>query len=63
MKNNESTQITQARQGRVAKIAIVDLTSDQETVIARIATTAPQRRKRRINYTKKIMNDPFLFKV
>lgn len=67
MKNNQNTTINQARshrQGRavaveVAHTDILVIPSVVEANAQRIAMQ-PQRRKRRVNYMKKIMNDPFI---
>lgn len=62
MKNDNSHQIKQARSSKSYKSAHTDILLIPEVVegnMKRIAANPP-RRRRRIDYAKKIMNDPFI---
>lgn len=62
MKNDNSHQIKQARSTKVYKTAHTDILVIPEVVQSNMRRIAenPPRRRRRINYAKKIMNDDFL---
>ena len=62
MKNNDHTEIREARTIRVHKAMPTDLLVVSRIVqenMERISQPKPPR-KRRINYAKKIENDPFI---
>ena len=62
--NNQNHQIKEARSSRLRKAAATDILVIPEIVESNHARLAQKpRRKRRTNYTKKIMNDPFIFNV
>lgn len=65
MKNNDNHQIRQARNHRQGRAVAVEYAHTDIIVIPRVVednmrriAAQPARRKRRINYMKKIMNDP-----
>ncbi len=62
--NNQNHQIKEARSGRSRKAATTDILVVPEIVQNNHARLAQKpRRKRRVNYAKKTMNDAFLFNV
>jgi len=64
MKNGDSQNIKQARMARSHKAALTDILVNPEVVQINMRHMNQQpRRKRRVNYVKKIMNDPFIFSV
>lgn len=64
MKNNHQDTSKTARSARMHKAAATDILVIPEVVQNnQQRLTAKPRRKRRTNYAKKIMNDPFIFNV
>lgn len=61
MKNDNNHQIKQGREQQLNKAAYSDVLVIPEVVEENIRRLSEQpKRKRRINYAKKIMNDPFI---
>lgn len=67
MKNNNDHQIKQARDHRQARAVRVEYAPTDIVVVPKVVesntrriATNPPRRRRRVDYTKKIMNDPFI---
>jgi len=56
--NNQHHQIRQARADKLHKAVLVQAEVAQNTEPIQV-----RRRRRRVNYAKKIMNDPFIFTV
>ncbi len=64
MKNDTNQHIKQARQSSVYRGRATDILVIPEVVARNQAATNPRpHRKRRINYAKKILNDPFIFSI
>lgn len=64
MKNNNQDAPKMARSPRLHKAATTDILVIPEVVQDNQQRLAQKpRRKRRTNYAKKIMNDPFIFNV
>lgn len=64
MKNDNNHHIRQARQQSSHKVRATDILVNQEVVRSNQARLVnPPRRKRHINYAKKIQNDPFIFSI
>jgi hypothetical protein len=68
MKNNNDHQIKQARDHRQRKAVMLAPAHTDILVIPQVAqenmrriAAQPPRRRRRVDYAKKIMNDPFIF--
>ena len=62
MKNDNSQQIDQARNSKLHKTAHTDILVIPEVAESNMRRIFenPPRRRRRINYAKKILNDDFL---
>lgn len=64
MKNNEQNEIKEARAGKLHKVMPTDILVTPRVVEVNQESLAQRpRRKRRTNYAKKILNDPFIFTV
>jgi hypothetical protein len=63
MKQDDKNQIRQARQAGTHKSRQIDVTMAAIDETAIVAIHKQGRRKRRIDYAKKISNDPFIMSV
>ncbi len=64
MKNDTNYHIRQARQTSIYRVRAIDILVIPEVVEKnQAALTQRPARKRRINYAKKILNDPMIFTV
>lgn len=65
MKNTNDYEIQQAREQKLSKTVPIDILVVSGVVQnnKRRLAQAPPRRKRRINYARKIANDPFIFGI
>lgn len=63
MKNNDQQEIREARAHKMHRSLPTDILVIPEIVDRNTERLAQRKRKRRINYVKKIANDPFIFNV
>lgn len=64
MKNNNQNEIRQGRAQKLHKAMATDILVVSKASQNTVGNQAqPQRRRRRIDYAKKIMNDPFIFQI
>ena len=64
MKNNDNTEIRDAREQKLQRALPTDILVIPKVVERNSEKLAMQpKRKRRTNYVKKILNDPFIFNV
>ena len=63
MKQDTKNQIQQAREARDSKSRQIDVDYAAIDEVAIVTIAKQGRRKRRVDYTKKILNDPFIMSV
>ncbi len=64
MKNDKHSLAKQGREAKQHKAVMIDVLVSPDVVREdKTQVSVQPRRKRRTNYVKKIMNDPFIFNV